>query len=293
MYLSIRDAMIQGEEFTSPLEGLRHLGVSAVEVALDNEFRVPSLDSRDAVTLGSDDDARAYKRHLDGLGVTACAFLTARDWSMGDPAANIRWVARAIELADLVGMSVVRIDSAMQRERELDFETRVRLFVEGLGGALERTAGSDVALGIENHGFQGNNLAFLLNVFQRVGSPRLGSTMDTGNFYWRGYPLGEVYGILALLAPYAKHTHLKNINYPAEKREETREVGWEYGRYASALEDGDIDHARVARMLRDAGYRGDLCIEDESIWSLPAGQARSARLQRDVAYVKRLLAELE
>ena len=35
--------------------------------------------------------------------------------------------------------------------------------------------------------------------------------MDTGNFYWRGYPLSEVYGILEVLAPFAKHTHLKGI----------------------------------------------------------------------------------
>ena len=106
-------------------------------------------------------------------------------------------------------MPVIRIDSAMSKERELDFEARVRLFAEGLGGAIERTAGLSVAMGIENHGFQGNNLAFQLNVYKTVGSDRLGATMDTGNFYWRGYPLSEVYGILNILAPYAKHTHLK------------------------------------------------------------------------------------
>ena len=247
MYVSIRDCMVAGDEFTNPVEGMRHLGVTAVELKLSQDFQVYAMDSKEMITLATEDDAKAYKKHLDGLGITACCFLTAKDFSMGDTASNIAWEARAIELADIMGMPSVRIDSAMSKERELDFETRVQLFAEGLGGALERTAGSKVALGIENHGFQGNNLAFQLNVYQTVGSDRLGATMDTGNFYWRGYPLSEVYGILRILAPYTKDTHLKNIKYPEDKREITREAGWEYETYVSPLDEGDIDHAKVLR----------------------------------------------
>lgn len=284
MYVSIRDAMVAGDEFASPVEGLRRLGVNAVEIMLSKDFQVYAMDSKEKIALASDDDAKAYKKHLDELGITACCFLTANDFSVGDTESNIAWEARAIELADSMGMPSVRIDSAMSKERELDFETRVRLFAEGLGGALERTAGSKVALGIENHGFQGNNLAFQLNVYQSVGSDRLGATMDTGNFYWRGYPLSEVYGILRILAPYTKHTHLKNINYPKEKREITREAGWEYGAYVSPLDEGDIDHAKVLDMLADAGYDGDVCIEDESLGHYKTIEERIAVLERDVAY---------
>ena len=134
---------------------------------------------------------------------------------------NIAFIVRAIELAELLGAPAVRIDSAMSRERELDFDARVNLFAEGLSGALQRTAASKITLGIENHGYQGNNLTFLLNVFQAVGSDRLGSTLYLGNFYWRGYPLSEVYGIIRVLAPYAKHAHVKH-QLSAEQREITR-----------------------------------------------------------------------
>ena len=99
--------------------------------------------------IASDDDARAYKKHLEGLGLRGTAFLTACDFSAHGFEANVAWVARAIELAELLGMPAVRIDSAMAQERELDFETRVHIFAKGLGGALERTSGSPVALGIE------------------------------------------------------------------------------------------------------------------------------------------------
>jgi sugar phosphate isomerase/epimerase len=212
--------------------------------------------------------------------------MTACDFSVGDAESNMAWIARAIEIADLLGAPAVRIDSAMAKEKELDFETRVNLFVEGLGGALKRTPNSKVVLGIENHGFQGNNLAFLLNVFQQTGSERLGSTLDLCNFYWRGYPLSEVYGILRVLAPYAKHTHVKSIHYPAEQREVMREAGWEYGKYSCPLDEGDIDLAKVVGILAKAGYKGDVCIEDESLGKCANAAERADVLKRDVACVR-------
>jgi len=290
MYVSIRDAMVAGGEFSSPAAGLKHLGVAAVEIELRGDFSAFAMDSLERIVLSSNEDAAAYRKRLTGLGIEPCCFLTACDWSEGDREENVRWVARAIELADALGMPSIRIDSAMARERELAFDERVAMFADGLSAALERTAGSKVALGIENHGYQGNNLAFLLNVFQRVDSPRLGSTMDTGNFYWRGYPLSEVYGILKILAPYAKHTHLKNIGYPECVREDIREAGWKYGVYVAPLDKGDIDHAHVVRLLAGAGYAGDICIEDESLGHYGAPEARIAVLERDVAHVRGLLA---
>jgi sugar phosphate isomerase/epimerase len=146
-----------------------------------------------------------------------------------------------------------------------------------------------VTLGIENHGFQGNNLAFLLNVFMLVGNDRLGSTMDVGNFYWRGYPLGEVYGILRVLSPHAKHTHMKNIHFPEDQREVTREAGWKYSEYACPLDEGDIDMAKVIGMLKGAGYQGDICIEDESVAKLKTQAEKAAVCKRNVDHLKKAL----
>jgi len=280
------------DTFSTPLEGLRHLGVDAVEIELSPDFEVCAMDSAAKIRLTADTEAVAYRKHLDALNIRPASFLTARDFSVGDFEENVRWVARALELAAILGMDNIRIDSAMKRERELDFGRRVQIFAEGLGGALARTAGLTVAMGIENHGIQGNNLAFQLSVYKQVGSKRLGSTLDTGNFYWRGYPLSEVYGILTILAPYAKHTHLKNIKYPEELREKTREAGWEYEKYVAPLDEGDIDHALVLRFLKEAGYQGDICIEDESLGHYAKGEERIRVLEGDVAHVKGILAAI-
>ncbi|MCL4691059.1 MAG: sugar phosphate isomerase/epimerase [Candidatus Hydrogenedentes bacterium] len=292
MYISIRDDMLVQAGFTNLAEGAKQIGVSAVEIELVQDFTVYSLDSTQRVSLQTDDGVASYRKHLDGLGIKACAFLTARDFSMGDLESNTRWVARALEIAEQMDMASIRIDSAMKRERELDFPTRVNLFATGLGGALKRTNGMKVAMGIENHGFQGNNLAFLLNIFRLVRSDRLGSTMDTGNFYWRGYPLSEVYGILQLLSPYTTHTHLKNIRYPEDQREIIREAGWEYGTYVCPLYDGDIDHGRVLQILADAGYTGNICIENESLGKCANLEERQSVLKREVEHLQEKLANL-
>ncbi len=286
MYVSVRDVFLGTNAFPTPIEGLRELGVTALEVNLGKDYGIRAIDSTNKLFITSNDDAKAFRKTADKLGIKICGVLTACDFSTGNMESNTAFIARSIEIADIMGAPAVRIDSAMSKEKKLNFEERVQIFAEGLGGALKKTANSKVTLGIENHGFQGNNLAFLLNVFLVVGSDRLGSTLDTGNFYWRGYPLSEVYGILRVLAPYAKHTHVKNINYPAEQREVMREAGWEYGKYNCALEEGDIDIAKVCGILAKVGYKGDICIEDESIGKCKTPEERVALLKRNVAHIR-------
>jgi len=137
---------------------------------------------------------------------------------------------------------------------------------------LDRTPKSRVSLAIENHGAQGNDPAFLDGVFAKVNSKRLGMTLDIGNFYWSGKPLSEVYRIIEHFAPLARHTHVKNIRYPEELREQQRAVGYEYAKYECPIPDGDLDITRIVGYLKKAGYRNDLCIEDESLgkYDIPA-----------------------
>lgn len=286
MYCSVRDWMVDVDEFQSPLAGMRHLGVDAVEIELTRDFEVRAMDSRDRIRLATDSDAAAYRRHLETVKIRPTALLTSCDFGAVDFEASVRWMTRAIEVADIIGAPVIRVDSLMTGERERTFGERVSLFVRGLGGALERTADSEVTLGIENHGVGGSNLAFHLNVYQTVDSNRLGMTLDTGNFYWAGYPLSEVYANINILAPYVKHTHAKNIQYPVDKREIHREPGWEYQMYMCPIEEGDIDHKRVMAMLAKSGYSGDICLEDESLSRFEPGAARVAVLERDIAHLK-------
>ncbi len=288
MYPSIRDDMLR--VFDSPQAGLQYLGLDAIELEVSRDLEVFALDAFTRVKLDDEASRAAYKAALDSAGIRVASLLTMCDFSGETPESNVAWMTEVVEIADALGANNVRVDTAMTEEQDLPFDVRVKVFVRDLGEVIRRTGGLDVALGMENHGFQGNNLAFLLNIIRDIDSERIGMTLDTGNFYWRGYPLSEVYGIIKILAPYAKHTHLKNINYPAELRETTRESGYEYMRYVSTLEDGDIDHRVVVDLLRAAGYEGDLCIENESLENHETLEGKRGVLARDGAHVKALLA---
>jgi sugar phosphate isomerase/epimerase len=135
---------------------------------------------------------------------------------------------------------------------------------------------------LENHAFLSNDPAFLNTVFAAVPDPRFGLTLDTGNFYWFGHPLDELYPLFEKYAPRIKHTHIKSIHYPPEKARERRPVGWEYSQHSCPLDEGDIDLKRVVQILRDAKYDRTLCIENESLGKFPEAERKNV-IKRDVA----------
>jgi sugar phosphate isomerase/epimerase len=293
MYISIRDdvALWRGT-YPSVKEALDDLGVEAVELRFERDCTVAPLTLADGGArrvLDSPDAVGQYRDHLAQHGVRATALLLATDFNQPEAEAEVQWVVSAVRAAQGLGMAAVRVDSNMTGQRELPFAERVARFAAAVTRVLRETRDSAVALGIENHGFQGNDPAWLDALFTAVGSPRFGMTLDTGNFYWAGHPLDRVYEILEHFAPRAKHTHCKNIAYPAELRNQQRDLGWKYGEYVAPFDEGDIDHRRVIGLLRAAGYDGDLCIEDESMGHYDPAQWREV-LRRDVAHLRELLA---
>jgi sugar phosphate isomerase/epimerase len=285
MEVAVRDASLYQCGYPTGIEGLKDLDVGAVEVAIDIDGRVRSLATADQLDLTTKEGIDAVRRELETSGARICAFLCSQDFNAADRAPHVEWVIQAVRAADELDVPALRIDSAMSGQAELPLEERVRIFADAVTEVLQATAGSQVALGIENHGRQGNDPAWMRGVIERVGSPRLGLTLDVGNWYWFGHPLSKVYQIYREFGPLVKATHVKNIGYPAELRETQREIGYEYGKYCCPLEEGDLEMARLAQILRECGYDGPLTIEDESLGKFPEGERRSV-LKRDVDHLK-------
>ncbi|GIX05847.1 MAG: hypothetical protein KatS3mg115_0250 [Candidatus Poribacteria bacterium] len=292
MYPSLTELSIRAA-FPTIVEALRACEVSAVELSLSREMRVNAVDGGEPFVLDSPQEVERYRKHLEAHRVRPAGFLLGPAFSAdGEVTEGVEWIVRAVRAAEGLGMAAIRIDSILIGDsREVSVSRRREIFVEGLLRVLEKTPESSIGLGIENHGAGGNNLEFLEGVFEGVGSERIGSTMDMGNFYWSGLPLSEVYRVLERLAPRTKHTHVKNIRYPEEMREVQRPVGWEYGRYCCPLADGDIDLKRVIGFLKEAGYQGDLSVEDESLGRFPPEQ-RPEILKQDAAFLKATLLEM-
>jgi sugar phosphate isomerase/epimerase len=287
MEVAVRDGSFPQAGYASGLEALRALGVGAVEVAIDRESTVRSLTGDDPLFLRTDGDLARFGDELAKHGIRVCAFLCAQNFNAPEGAerdGQIEWVVQAVRAAEALGVPALRIDSIMSRQNELPLEERIAIYAAGVNEVLAATPESPVALGIENHGAQGNDPDWMRGVLEEVGHPRVGVTLDVGNWYWYGHPLSRLYEIYREFGPHVKATHVKNIRYPEDQREVQRPIGWEYGKYCCPLDEGDIDMRRVATILKEAGYDGALAIEDESIGKFPEGE-RAAVLKRDVEHL--------
>lgn len=288
MYLAIRDDTIRGAGYVSLKEGLKDLGIGAIEIAYKRDDEIKGLNG-ESLNMKNESDKKLFKSQLDENKIKVCAFLMSNNFKNKNLEEELSWAIRCIECAEELGIKVVRIDAVMEGEKNISFEEAKTQAVKCLKYIIERTKETSVELAIENHGFQGNNPEFLEGVIKGVNSPRLGITMDTGNFYWSGKPLEEVYEILKHFAPYTKHTHVKNIKYPQEVRNQKRNLGWEYGKYVSPIFEGDIDHKKVVNFLKNARYEEDFTIEDESLGKFKTSEERIEILKKDVEYLKSII----
>ena len=286
MDVAIRDAMVPEAGTPEFFRGVRELGVSAVEFEVDAALATPRLLAPDGQPHSAADAAgiAALGERLRREGVRASALLLATDFSGADADLYVIRAARATQAAADLGVPVVRIDP-LALDKSLGRDVVLERFVRRTRQLLGNLAGATVDIGIENHGPLANDPAFLDAVFAALPDPRLGLTLDTGNFYWFGFPLDELYALIERFAPRVKHTHVKNINYPPALANVRREVGAGYKEHCCSLDEGNIDLRRVVKILRDAGYDRDLCIENESLFKHPP-ERRADVLRRDVAAVR-------
>jgi sugar phosphate isomerase/epimerase len=293
LHVSIRDAMVRDAVGTgdSTVTGLKTLGVAAVELDMRRDGTLPMLlvNGKGHFSVESESTVRAVRDILAIAKLSVSAFLLATDFAGPEAEAHVDWTLRAIAAAEALGAPAVRIDVTHWAPGLSMAQIRER-FVNCVSRILDQTAGSRVDLAIENHGKISNDPAFLDEVFAALPNPRLGLTLDTGNFYWYGYPLDELYGLIEHFAPRARHTHFKSINYPPDIARQRREIGFEYGKYCSPLDEGNLDVPRIVRLLKAGGYRRGLCIENESLGKYPVEQ-RMNILRRDVAAVRDAIAK--
>lgn len=264
--ISVRDANVPRRANQNIFAALREVGIDRIEMEIGRDFHAPQLSraSDVAYSIAAPEETARLKTKLQEENVQVAALLLATDFSSDDADENVVWAIACIRAAKELGAPAVRIDTAT-RNGALSREEVAENFIARVSRVLAETAESGITLGIENHGHISNDAKFLDEVFARVPDQRLGMTLDSGNFYWFGLPLSQLYQTLEKYAPRARHTHMKSIAFPPQMRETQREVGYRYAELCCALDEGDIDMKRVVGFLREADYSGTLCIENESL----------------------------
>jgi sugar phosphate isomerase/epimerase len=264
---------------------LRELGYDGIEWRVIDQ--APSRDGRPGFWAGNRctwpaasfvEDAPRIRALTEGAGLAmpnVGAYATCQD-----PAG----VERAMRGAALLGAPQVRVnvpkydgspgylklrDRSLAEYREVAELARrhgVRALVELHHGSLLPSASAAAA--------------FLQNFDPRY----VGAIHDAGNMVHEGH---EQYRMsLEVLGPYLAHVHLKNARWEQVGTRPDGSAEWRAG--WTSLWKGVVDVAGLLRSLVDVGYDGWIAFEDFS-----TEQPIRERLRDNLAYVKRLLGEIE
>jgi len=202
---------------------------------------------------------QALKRRAFLLGLDLMGFSTHQGFLTPDVEKreeSFRTTVRSIERAHELGIPTMRVntgrwgtsrdfDDLMANrgiEPPLDGHTDEEGFewvIDAFARLVPIAERHGVTLGLENHWGLGRTADGVLRIVRAIDSPWLMVTMDTGNF------LENLYEQLAALAPKTALVQAK-----------TYQGG---GRWYTL----DIDYARIAKILDDAGYRGYVSLEFE------------------------------
>ena len=152
---------------------------------------------------------------------------------------QIDWVKQWIDYSEALGAPVIRIFAGRQKEG-VSSEDSHKLMVAGMEECCDYAGQHGIYLALENHGGPTLTVDGMLAFIRDVKSPWFGVNLDSGNF-----PSDDPYRDLARIAPYALNAQIK-VMIPDQK----------WNKEPS-------DFPRLARILRDVGYRGYVVLEYE------------------------------
>ncbi len=145
------------------------------------------------------------------------------------------WADRAAVL----GAPVIRIFSGNATQGQSVAEAS-KLAIEAIEECCDYSGKRGVFLALENHGGLTAEPAGMLELVKAVKSPWFGVNLDTGNFHG-----SDVYADLEQIAPYAVNVQVKVAVTPAGQSKQPSDL------------------PRLAKILRDSGYRGYVVLEYE------------------------------
>ena len=185
---------------------------------------------------------RTLKQKCFKLGLDVSGTAVGNDF--GHPAGEerqqqIAGVKQWIDYAEILGAPVIRIFSGHVREGMAPTQAH-SLIVSAMEECCDYAGQHGVHLALENHGGPTATADGLLALVRDVKSPWFGVNLDTGNFHSH-----DIYGEIAKVVPYALNVQVKvMISGPDEKKSPS-------------------DFKRLARIFREANYRGYIVLEYE------------------------------
>jgi len=259
-YWHFRDPKVSIHEVIERAAALGAEGVDILHRQMDLPEKEP-LNARHRAYLAD------LKRHAFRHGISLVCLSIHQDFVDPDPAFRQSQVAhtlKCIDIAAALGIPCVRINSGrwntissfddlMKARGEEPVpagyteEQGFQWCIDCLQQCLPHAAAAGVTLAVENHWGLTRTVEGLLRIASAIDSPYFGLLMDTGNF------LENPYERLRSIA--SRTVMVQAKDYPG---------GGEW--YTL-----DLDYRRIARILRESGFRGWVSLEMEG--KEPAGTA--------------------
>ena len=234
----------------------------------ENSCRYVELQRKDIEENGID----KVERLINKYGIKISQISAGNDFirSTEEELKNqVKLIEEMCRIVKNLGGNQLRIDGGWPKE-EIPEEKYKILVLEGIKRAIEIAEKEDVYLALDNHGRVTNDYIFQLEIFENIGSDKLGANLDTMNYRWYGYSVEKLPEIYKAIAPYTLHTHLKDGTG----------TGKDYK--GKILGDGEIPLKEAIKILKEAGYKGVWCIEYE-------GEEKEEGYKRCVEWLKKNL----
>ncbi|MBN1344887.1 MAG: sugar phosphate isomerase/epimerase [Phycisphaerae bacterium] len=285
--VGIRDVYLGGLKKPDVWTAAKAIGVRRLECVVDKELSCPGLFEGGEQPYRIDTPEsrsklmKALKDHDMSISCL-CAVISAPD------ADHVKWITRVVEACSEMKVPVVMMPLGYGGKSDEAYIAESVGFLNDLVAVAKRTG---VQLTIENLGRYLNREEIVVPIMKGVPTDQVGLANDICNMYWYGHPIDKLYDLAKAVAPYVRYVHVKNIKYPEDKKNVQRKPGWEYGKYAEPVRTGDIDFARILRIYSDAGFKGDVTIEDDSKGKFDAkGQERV--FSEDVKLLREIIAKM-
>jgi sugar phosphate isomerase/epimerase len=191
---------------------------------------------------------------------------------------DINHTKRCIDLAHYLGCPAIRLNSgrwgtirdfqkmldAGGNEAPIEGYTDDDAFkwcIESINECIPHAEAAGVIMALENHWGLTTQVDGLLRIYKGVNSPWLAINADTGNFF------GDPYSQLEKLAPHAMVVQAKTY----------------YG--GGVYYTRELDYKRIAKILRDAGFKGYVSLEMEGKEAADVAVPKSLKVLRDAFVV--------
>ena len=160
---------------------MKALGAECTEVYVELNLGCANLfHPQRKYTLATADGIQVLKDDLASSGCRVTAFMMSNRFDERLEA-ELESARGLVKAAQQLGVDIIRIDMGPLKLKGDQLIT----FAINTGKRLcEIAEGTPIRFGVENHGLIMNNPEVLEKLFNGVGSPKLGLTLDCANFNW-------------------------------------------------------------------------------------------------------------